>query len=146
VLKPLSNEKLAVCISPQDQTTIIKILDCSNNYKIIKTFRQHAGRVTSIVSLPNNRFATGSFDSTIKIRDYELDICVHTIQETGWVFSLMFIDKLGLLLSGVCDNLLKLWDISSYNCIRIIEAHNKCISCFLLLLGGFFATGLMIKV
>jgi WD40 repeat protein len=91
--------------------------------------------------LPNNRFATGSFDSTIKIWDNELDICVHTIQETGWVFSLMFIDKLGLLLSGVCDNLLKFWDISNFSCIRIIEAHNKCILCSLLLPGGFFATG-----
>jgi WD40 repeat protein len=140
-LTPLSNGILAVVISYHDQLSIIKILDCSDNYKIIKTFREHAGWIPALVNLPNNRFATGSFDRTIKIWDFELDICVHTIQETSWVFSLMFIDKLGLLLSGACSGLLKLWDISSYKCVRIIKAHNKCISCFLLLPSGYFVTG-----
>jgi WD40 repeat protein len=140
-LTPLSNGTLAVCISVYDQISIIKILDCSDNYKTIKTFREHAGWIPSLVNLPNNRFATGSFDGTIKIWDYELDICVHTIQETEWVYSLMFIDKLGLLLSGTSDGLLKLWDINSYQCIRIIKAHEKCISCFLSLPNGYFATG-----
>jgi WD40 repeat protein len=66
-LTPLSNGTLAVNISYHDEINIVKILDCSNNYNIIKTFSEHLSWINCLINLPNNRFATGSYDSKIKI-------------------------------------------------------------------------------
>jgi hypothetical protein len=57
----------------------------------------------------------------------------------------MYIDRLGLLFLGIDEGFMKLWDIESYQCIKIIKAHDYGISCFLLLPSGYLVTGFVIK-
>jgi WD40 repeat protein len=137
----ISKERLAVAISNENQTTFIKVLDCSDNYKIVKVFGTHLCWVTCLINLSGGKFATSSYDSTIKIWSYDNNTCLHTIQDIKWVFSLAFIKLIGMLLSGGDHKFIKVWDIGSYQCVRVIHAHDRGVVCLLSLPNGFFTSG-----
>jgi WD40 repeat protein len=140
ILLVLNNENIA-CTAMYQNAPCIIILDYYNDYSLIKVLKDHKSRITSLVNI-NDMFASGSGDMTIKIWDPAMNYkCIRSLDvNEGWVFSLLFVAKEGLLISGSYRTI-KVWNISdNYTCIKLIEAHNAGIRCLLLLPNGFFVS------
>jgi WD40 repeat protein len=119
----------------------IIIVDCDNKYCISKELTQCAS-VYSLINIFDNRFASASLDMIINIwsnSDYK---CVGKLV-TGHlerITTLAYSIKDDVLLSGSKDKTIKVWDLSTFICVRIIENNNEVRS-LLILPNGFFASG-----
>ena len=86
--------------------------------------------LSKIISLPNNRFASCSGDTTIKIWKGSPPYSatpIHTLSgHSGWVRSLLYIRERDVLISGSEDDSLRLWNMSRYQCENIIKGVTCC--------------------
>ena len=110
------------------------IVSCSFEQSIvIGNYRikyAHDKPIFKIITLPNNRVATCSMALTIKIwksnppyNDKPIKVlyghnkCVHT---------LLYIKERDIMISGSSDNTIRMWNISLYQCISVIEGVKCC--------------------
>jgi WD40 repeat protein len=83
-------------------------------------------------------------DNTIKLwtinnNKYE---CYQTLTgHSGWVLTLLFIEKENILLSATYDYFIKVWDLERHQCIRTIHTPKGVVRYFLLLPCGNYASG-----
>jgi WD40 repeat protein len=122
----------------------ILILNILDNYSLSKVLYGHTNYITCLVNLLGNKFASGSEDETIKIWDggdgngYS---CIKTLTEhKHWIFSLLFFERLNLLVSGSRENYIKIWRMDDYDCIQTVF-NDGGVRSLLLLTGGYFAAG-----
>ena len=83
----------------------------------------HDDCIFKVITLPNNRIASCSA-GTIKIwksnppySDTPIKLRGHRI----WVNSLLYIKERGIMISGSWDETLRLWNMSTYQCDKVIE-------------------------
>jgi WD40 repeat protein len=121
----------------------IVILDCDNDYSVInKINNAHSHYISCLVNISNNRFASSSYDSSIKIWSVESFTCSTVLVENeDYIDCLAFVDKFDLLISGGWDKRIMVYDMTDYKCVKVIQAHDDRITCLLPLPGGFFASG-----
>ena len=85
----------------------------------------HAQWINKVITLPNNRIASCSDDKTIKIWKSNppySDTPITVLKgHSNWVHSLLFIKERDIIISGSWDETLRLWNISTYQCITVIE-------------------------
>jgi WD40 repeat protein len=140
VCKLLHNEKLAfTCFEYESEYFPILILDYNNDYTCVKTIVKHSQNVTCIINLPDNRFASGSDDKSIKIWSTGVYERLQSLNEhTRAVCSLLYIERERLLISG-SKGIIKIWNIVEYDCIKTIKVQeDNYIKSLLLLPGGNF--------
>jgi WD40 repeat protein len=101
----------------------------------------HIDMLNDLVSLPNNRVASGSNDQTVKVLDLDKGICLKALTgHNHWVTSLIFIERDNSLVSGSYDNSIKIWEVNDFQCLKTIEIKYLIMS-LLLLPGGYFTSG-----
>ena len=83
-------------------------------YKCIKTIVGHQEKIVSMIELSNGGIATGSYDCNIKIWDIEKGICIKSIKENGYIFSLLEMEP-NMLLSATNKNSIQLFNLNSSN-------------------------------
>ena len=90
----------------------------------------HDDLITKVITLPNNRIASCSYDKTIKIwksnppySDTPIKVLTgHSNSAT----SLLYMKERDIMLSGSADETLLLWNMSTYQCITVIEGVQCC--------------------
>jgi hypothetical protein len=85
---------------------------------------------------------------SIRIWDFDSDrrIKVLGVFPEKLVLALLFIKKQNLLLSGFGNDIIMVWDVIGYECIKVIESQKELLS-FILLPNGYFASaGKEIKI
>jgi WD40 repeat protein len=118
----------------------ILILDSKNEYNCIQSFLVHNYAIESLISIPNNRIASGN-DTTIKVWDLIKGICVRSLTgHKDFINSLIFIKRDNSLVSGSHDKSIKIWSLNDFQCLKTIQLNYEIIS-LLLLPGGYFASG-----
>ena len=97
----------------------INIRDIDLNERIGK-LHGHKSYIECIEKIDNNKFATGSFDNTVKIWDAKEKSCLRTLK--GHKYGIDYLKSLShsTLASGGLDEL-KIWNIDSGQCIQTIE-------------------------
>jgi WD40 repeat protein len=109
----LSNGNFATYAEHGFAQAMVLILDLENDYKILKSFI-YPFKVQCFINLPNNKFATGS-SYVIRVYDISEDYKVKELEEHyDWVYSLAYIEKENLLISGSNDKTIKIWNMSEY--------------------------------
>ena len=103
------------------------IVSCSDDHSImigdytIKNAHDHY--IWKVITLPNNRIASCSVDMTIKIWKSnppysDIPIKVLTGHWDYVVNSLLYIKERDIVISGSYDMTLRLWNMSTYQCIK----------------------------
>lgn len=129
------------------QNTVKSIREFSDEqplplYVCKTTLKGHADKIVSITVLQTGELATGSYDNTIKIWNLYLNKCVKTINESGYVLSLLEFETCKLL-SGTSANNIRIWDLNSpfgeplFN----FEGHQLWINCLVRCDQRYFASG-----
>ena len=85
----------------------------------------HEQEVTKIISLPNNRIASCSFDKTIKIwnctKPYSDTPIVVLEKQTEYVYSMIYIKERDLIAAGTGKSKIQFWSMLTYQCVSIIK-------------------------
>ena len=85
----------------------------------------HDRWIHKVITLPNNRIALCSNDKTIKIWKSNppySDTPIKVLEgHSDWVNSLLYIKERDIMLSGSRDYTLRLWNMSTYQCDKVIE-------------------------
>ena len=110
------------------------IVSCSGDKSIIIgdyiIKNAHDFSIFKVITLPNNRIASYSFDKTIKIwksappySDTPIKVLEGHHQD---VTSLLYITEKDIMISGSDDRTLRLWTMSTYQCDKVIEGVECC--------------------
>jgi WD40 repeat protein len=112
-------------------------------YQCIENFYGHIDKIVSLIQLKNEKIVSGSYDNTIKIWNIHNLICEKTINEEGYVLSLLEFSP-NMLLSGNSENKINLYNLDLPNNkenIYTFEGHKLWINCITKLNEMFFASG-----
>jgi WD40 repeat protein len=107
----------------------------------VRCIYTESSQIYSFTNLSNNRFAFGSSDYFIHVWSYADDYNHVKSINAFSAYSLLFIEKYNLLLSGGGDLVIKVWKADNYQWINTFEYHTGTIRCLLLLPSGYFASG-----
>ena len=110
------------------------IVSCSDDKSIMigdYTIKNaHDDWIWKVITLPNNRIASCSYDKTIKIWKSNppySDTPIKVLREhSNSVNSLLYIKERDVMLSGSRDDTLRLWNMSTYQCDKVIEGVDCC--------------------
>jgi WD40 repeat protein len=140
-LLTLTNGNLA-CSATVNETAHILIFDCSNDFKCIKILTNDSLYISNLIKLSNDRIAYCYSSTRIKIKSTIDDFqdIITLIGHKNWINTLAFVNKYGLLLSGSHDDIIKVWNLSAYQCIKTIPVWGGVYK-LLSLPGGYFASG-----
>ena len=119
--------------SSSDNT--IKLWDLATG-KCLQTLAEHSSYVWSLAfSEDGKMLASGSEDRTIKLWDVMTGKCLATLKgHTGWVRSVAFCrnsanrslySTRNILASGGGDGALKIWDVSTGQCLKTLTGHKQ---------------------
>ena len=90
----------------------------------------HDECIYKVITLPNNRIASCSDDETIKIWKSTPPYSDTPIKVLGYeimnVFSLLYIKERDILISGSDDDRLRLWNMSTYKLITVLDGVYCC--------------------
>jgi WD40 repeat protein len=137
----LSNGHLA-CTGRRRNLFPVIILDYFTERIVMELTKSFDDWLLTLVNLTGNKFACSSME-TITIWDNKEYNCLKTLtRHESWIYALVYIEKENRLLSGSFKGEIRVWDLTTYECIRTIyEAHYKGIRCLLYLPNGYFASG-----
>ncbi len=90
----------------------------------LKTLSDHTGLIFSVRLHPQgDRFATASYDRTIKLWDLTGE-CAQTLTgHAAEVISVDFSADGRLIASASCDHTIRLWDTASGQCLHVLQDH-----------------------
>jgi WD40 repeat protein len=109
----------------------------------MKNLYDHTSYIYSLIELPNGIFASGSYDTTIKLWDANDNFrCIETLEgHDDGVYSLLLLAE-GKLASGSGDHSIRIWDTSvNYECIKILKGHYETVYSLLHIGNGQIASG-----
>ena len=110
----------------------------------------HYSWMFSVITLSNNRIASSSDDTTVKIWKSSPPYSQKPIKvlkgHSSNVTSLLYIKERNIMVSGSKDETLRLWNLSTYQCYKVIEGVLCCLTNSLyqidndrILIGGEFS-------
>ncbi|MDD6137147.1 MAG: hypothetical protein PUB54_08295, partial [Lachnospiraceae bacterium] len=129
VIKRHSKGIISIC--QLDDGTIVS---CSNDKSIMigdyTINNAHESWIYKVITLPNNRIASCSNDYSIKIWKSNppySDTPINVLKGHRYVVaSLLYIKERDVMISGSGDDTLRLWNMSTYQCDKVIEGVRCC--------------------
>lgn len=106
-------------------------------------FSSHKTNVICLKILMDKKFASGSYDHTIKIYDYSKDEYKEEGTLEGHTFTVYCIEQMknSNIISGSGDFSIKLWDIKTFTCLATVTEHHNYVVSLCIIDEDQFASG-----
>ncbi len=101
-------------------------INLNNSRKLIKTFTNHLGHITSVCAINKDgtTILSGGTDNTVKLWNASNDECVRTFTGHEDIVTAVCFSSNGKYgLSASMDKTIRMWDISTGYCIYIFQGH-----------------------
>lgn len=100
------------------------------NFNNVENINAHSDPIRDIAFSPqDNKFVTASDDSTLKIFDFAGGAMESKLEGHGWdAKTVDWHHRMGLIVSGSKDHLVKLWDPRSRNCLTTLHGHKSTVT------------------
>jgi len=100
------------------------------NFNNVENIEAHSDPIRDLAFSPqDNKFVTASDDSTLKIFDFAGGKEESKLEGHGWdAKSVDWHSRLGLIVSGSKDHLVKLWDPRQRNCLTTLHGHKSTVT------------------
>ena len=100
------------------------------NFNNVENIEAHSDPIRDLAFSPqDNKFVTASDDSTLKIFDFAGGKQESKLEGHGWdAKSVDWHSRLGLIVSGSKDHLVKLWDPRQRNCLTTLHGHKSTVT------------------
>lgn len=100
------------------------------NFNNVENINAHSDPIRDLAFSPqDNKFVTASDDSTLKIFDFAGGVMESKLEGHGWdAKSVDWHGRLGLIVSGSKDHLVKLWDPRQRNCLTTLHGHKSTVT------------------
>ena len=100
------------------------------NFNNVENINAHSDPIRDLAFSPqDNKFVTASDDSTLKIFDFAGGAMESKLEGHGWdAKSVDWHNRLGLIVSGSKDHLVKLWDPRQRNCLTTLHGHKSTVT------------------
>lgn len=120
-----------VSICQLDEGNIVSCSDDKSIKIFIKTISNaHDDSINKVITLPNNRVASCSDDNTIKIwksdPPYQSEPLAVLKGHHDTVTSMIYIKNRDVIVAGDTDGKLRLWSMSTYQCVSAIDDVKCC--------------------
>jgi WD40 repeat protein len=133
-----------IAISAINNFSYIVIVDCSKHeHNIVKELNENTYYAFSLVTLSNNKFASGNSKGLISIWDIADDYkCLKSFEnhKCQQVSTLAFSEKENLLFSGFYNSTIKVFNMNDYVCVANFNTFQDSDAYIVLLPGGYFAS------
>ena len=138
-LTQVSENEIAVGFS-NGNISIYKI-DSPQVMNKIYTLQGHSGTIRTLLKTNDNRLASGSGDSTIKIwRLYERMLDIDIKSHSNWVTCLLQLNNSDLLISGSSDCTIKLFNLFNKGALEHTFTVEKNVDCLVDIGDNLFAS------
>ena len=100
------------------------------NFNNVEKINAHTDPIRDLAFSPqDNKFVTASDDSTLKIFDFAGGAMETKLEGHGWdAKTVDWHHRMGLIVSGSKDHLVKLWDPRSKNCLTTLHGHKSTVT------------------
>jgi polyadenylation factor subunit 2 len=100
------------------------------NFNNVENINAHSDPIRDLAFSPqDNKFVTASDDSTLKIFDFAGGAMESKLEGHGWdAKSVDWHPRMGLIVSGSKDHLVKLWDPRQRNCLTTLRGHKSTVT------------------
>lgn len=100
------------------------------NFNNVENINAHSDAVRDLAFAPqSNKFVTASDDSTLKIFDFARGAEESKMEGHGWdAKTVDWHNRMGLIVSGSKDHLVKLWDPRTQNCLTTLHGHKSTVT------------------
>jgi WD40 repeat protein len=136
----LTDSRMAFTAYNSAQSNPIIILDIKVDYNIIKIVQANEDYISCLVKQSNIIATSSPINVAIKIWDInensDIKLITQITGHTSMIMALLF-TKGKYLLSGSCDETIRVWNLEDYLCVKIID--DNCATSMLLLPNGYFA-------
>ena len=105
-----------------------------NSSECMATLLGHTANIERLEYIDENRFASGSYDTTIRIWDSKNAVCIKTLTQHNVVISLKSLSS-NRIASG-SDGDIIIWNIESGECLQTLNGHSGFIYDMVLLRNG----------
>jgi WD40 repeat protein len=82
----------------------------------------------ALVFLHKSKFATSHQDSKIRIWSLEIKLSTQSLREHSESVWGLILTKDGYLVSGSCDNTIKIWNYTTSRCVKNLTGHRACVT------------------
>ncbi|GAB1543678.1 NB-ARC domain-containing protein [Scytonema sp. NUACC21] len=133
---PLSKGKAGGILASGSADCTVRLWELETG-RCLRVLQEHEGHVFSVCFSPDGQaIASSSADQTIKFWAVNTGQCFQTLQgHTYWVLCIAFspipsVPTLvravgGILASGSADQTVRLWDVETGQCLKILQGHNN---------------------
>ncbi|MDJ0651071.1 MAG: WD40 repeat domain-containing protein, partial [Xenococcaceae cyanobacterium MO_188.B19] len=96
--------------------------------KCIRVLPEQKSGISSIVWSPDSKTIVCSSNNAVKLYSTETGKLISNLEHSGKVLTVAWSSDIKILASGSNDSKIKLWDVNTGDCIRVLTGHSKGIN------------------
>ena len=111
----------------------IKLWDITT-YKCMRVLQEHNSEICALAWSPDSKTIASSIDNAVKLYSIETGKLISNLEHGSKVLTITWSLDEQTLASGSNDSTIKLWDVNTGDCIKVLTGHSKGINKILLVL------------
>ncbi|MDJ0692443.1 MAG: WD40 repeat domain-containing protein [Xenococcaceae cyanobacterium MO_188.B32] len=129
-----SDKVLSVAFSPDGNTLAsggedgrLKIWELTTN-KFMRVLQEHNSEICALAWSPDSKTIASSIDNAVKLYPTETGKLISNLEHGSKVLTIAWSSDGKILASGSNDSTIKLWDVNTGDCLRVLTGHGDSVN------------------